>query len=324
MRTLPRMLSFVLLLAAGLLEVLSCTGDSSAVSTISAPASCLGEACSGDPQLHWKGPVWLWSGPEAEAPPCPPSAPLLAYEGHAGLQTQGSCDACECTQPECKLPAGWVMSFGDTRCGAPSREVLAPPDWDGSCFSFPLITNPRSVSFWPSTLTECEPLAPHPSKEVTFAWETRARACGPIDDETCTSGANGCPQRPVGFQQCVYGVGPAEARACPEEYPEARQFNEGVEDRSACSPCECLPPETSRCHAFTTLSMDHICKKNITGTTVDIDRGNCVEAFITERYGSVSGRFQKHNEPGACTHRGGELTGEGVPTLPTTFCCQRS
>jgi hypothetical protein len=72
--------------------------------------------CGGDPggtcvplqPLNWSAPALLWFGSSFDAPPpCPASAPILAYVGHSDLTSSFECPVCACDAPtgSCALPS---------------------------------------------------------------------------------------------------------------------------------------------------------------------------------------------------------------------------
>ncbi|AKT41513.1 uncharacterized protein CMC5_057210 [Chondromyces crocatus] len=240
------------------------------------------------------------------------------YEGHAGLQTHGTCDACACSDVECLLPAGVTITKGT--CGGPLLDVLAPPGWDGSCWSFPAIKDPEGAIFWGSSRTECQPLAPQVNKQATFAWDRFAMACSTFEKrEECINHAEDCDLlAPTGFERCIFSA--SEVTSCPFDYPEMRRFHGMVEDRSSCSPCHCVPPATSSCHVFFELNEESECNLRSLATTVGYNQGGCLLTSIPLQFASMNAEFRRL-DPGTCTPQGGEFLGGFEPTQTTTFCC---
>ncbi|WP_156041678.1 hypothetical protein [Chondromyces apiculatus] len=282
---------------------------------------CSGGECVSQAPLGWQGPVWLWSGPEANAPPCPEDASALTYEGHADLRTSGSCDACACTTPECGFPEGVRISSAGPDCVGPLADILVPPNWDGSCFSFPPVANPISVFFRRSTRSECVPLVSEIAKHVTFSWDTFARACTPIAvPESCPATPKDCATRPPqGFAQCLFREG--DPSTCPADYPELRRFHGAVDDQSSCTPCSCQLPEESNCRVFMSLDTTTGCKFGGQGTVVGPAHEGCMTNHGPSQYASLRGEI-KETEPDVCMVGGGEFAGEILPAQPTTFCCK--
>ena len=88
---------------------------------------------------NWGEPVWLWFGPEEQAPDCPHGTVSTAYEGHADLVAPIACEACTCEPPTgaCALPSTIMASSkdcGDFNAGMPAP-FNPPVPWDGSCDS---------------------------------------------------------------------------------------------------------------------------------------------------------------------------------------------
>ncbi|AKT41514.1 uncharacterized protein CMC5_057220 [Chondromyces crocatus] len=269
--------------------------------------------------LGWEGPVWLWSGPEAEAPPCPTDVPDLVFEGHAGLQARGDCGTCACTQPECKLPSG--VGITQTDCSGTFIEVLPPLDWDGSCLPIPSVKKATGVDFWGSSRSECLPVLPTPEKSSSISWDIFARACArPAAPASisCSTEIERCSPE-GGFQLCVFSE--VEATHCPSAYPEMHRFYRGIVDGTSCSPCHCAAPERSDCGVFVALSSDSACHERILGTTVGHDDGACQMIPSPRDFRGIVAEVRS-SEPGQCTPLGGELIGDVVPAEPTTFCCR--
>ena len=318
-------LALALLVTLGLGEVVSCKkGDLGTWPSDPPPAPCEdGECLPGTPGTPsaWKGPVWLWTGPEAEAPPCPEPASELVYEGHAGLQVTASCDACTCGPSACVLPTGLSVGTGGPNCVPPLKDVHAPEGWDGSCFAIPPIHNPTSVLYWGFSQAPCEPVAPVPEKHVTATWDTFARACATAADaEHCDDGAATCPAPAAeGFQQCVWRDG--EHTACPADFPEPHAFHGAIDDDFSCTACNCASPEESGCSIFIGLYRDSFCVVGQGGSIVPFERTGCMSSDIPERYASVWAHINS-GEPSACIADGGALVGQAAPALTSTFCCQ--
>ncbi|AKT41515.1 uncharacterized protein CMC5_057230 [Chondromyces crocatus] len=310
-------LSFVWL---GLSVLVACGVDSNILQVIGTVSpSCQPGECADQPPVGWEGPVWLWTGEQTLAPPCPDAAPSLVYEGHAGLQTHGTCGTCTCNDLECLLPAGVSVSKGD--CGGPLIDVLTPPGWDGSCWSFPPINDSKGAIFWGSSRTECQPAVAQVKKQASFSWDTFAMACSTAGEhDECSALAGDCfPLVPPGFERCVFSA--SEAMSCPADYPEMRRFHSMVEDRSLCSPCDCLPPETTGCHFFVDMSEGNDCSRRTIGTTVGYNLGGCLLTAAPRQFASMYAEVRRL-DPGTCTPQGGEFLGGFEPAQTTTFCCE--
>ncbi|AKT41512.1 uncharacterized protein CMC5_057200 [Chondromyces crocatus] len=304
-----------------MLTSLICCGMDSDVTESSGTvsSSCHAGECDVELPFGWEGPVLLWSGEETLAPSCPDAAPTLVYEGHAGLQTHGTCGTCACSDLECLLPTGVTITKGT--CGGPLLDVLAPPGWDGSCWPFPPIKDPEGAVFWGTSRTECQPLVPQPEKSATSTWATFARACSRSSDrDECRDGTDDCSPSPApGFVRCVFST--SEANACPPNYPEMHRFHGMAEDRSSCSPCRCSPPETSTCRVFFGLSVDSECTIRMLGTMVGYQQRGCILNSVPSQFASMTAEVRQL-DPGICTPQGGEFLGGFEPTQTTTFCCE--
>ena len=318
----PGRLPFLLCLCFCSIALTCCNADMSLPESPDVPlVPCPGAECADDAPLGWQGPVWLWSGAEAEAPPCPEDTSVPVYEGHADLRSSGSCDACACTTPDCGFPEGVRISAGPD-CVGEFVDILVPPNWDGSCFSFPPVEDPISVFFQKSTRSDCVPIVSQMDKHVDFSWDTFARACTPTAvAESCSAVPTQvcATPPPEGFAQCLFREG--ESSTCPTDYPELRRFHGAVDDQSSCTPCSCQLPEASNCRVFMSLDMTSFCKFGGQGTVVDPAHEGCLTNYGPSQYASLRGEI-KETEPDVCLAGGGAFVGEVLPVQPTTFCCK--
>ena len=318
----PGRLPFFLCLCLYSIAFTSCNADMSLPEAPDVPlVPCPGPECVAHAPLGWQGPVWLWSGAEADAPPCPEEVSSLAYEGHADLRVSGGCDACTCTTPECGFPEGVRISAVGPDYVGELVDILVPPNWDGSCFSFPPVEDPISVFFRRSTRSDCVPLVSQVEKHVDFSWDTFARACTSTTvPEPCSGAPEVCAAPPPkGFAQCLFREG--EPSTCPVDYPELCRFHGGVDDQSSCTPCRCQLPEASRCRVFMSLDNSTTCASAAQGTVVGPAHEGCMTNPGPPYYASVRAEINE-SEPDVCLAEGGAFVGEVLPAQPTTFCCK--
>lgn len=286
---------------------------------------CLASGCApGAP--GFRGPVLLWAGPHADAPPCPRGAPAVIYEGHDGLSATQSCPSCSCGDPACLFPEGVYLSelLVCPPFESPENALVfaSPEGWDGSCVSpgnFPP-AQATTIKFLPTRVRGCAPSAGPEPAATSISWATLARACSPIDEAAAPE------PLPPGFARCVFQEG--EPGACPPRYPERRVFYGRAEDTTRCTPCSCGPPEGSSCVAFVEVHDTPTCSTFVSsGMLVDniIEEGElaCMMELSGQDMGPEGLQATMTTDlPGACAPAGGEPAGEARPADPATFCCE--
>jgi hypothetical protein len=289
--------------------------------------ACAGGECS-TPEVGWRGPVLLWSGPEAEAPSCPEAAPAVVFEGRAGLEAQLTCPACTCGPPSCMLPEGIILSdvydcMNYDQPGATVTHYMAPEGWTGECISPAIVPQEHTVARirLPSRVSPCAPIAGPGAASTVVTWTTMARAC-----EVAGAAAAADPP-PAAFSRCVFQEG--ELAACPAAYPERQVFFRGVTSTLSCSPCTCGPPQGSVCVAYVRVHHDDPCSEIVYSVGLvglmdqecDLSPGG--EAGGVTGISAVLASLPppNQNDPGTCTPSGGKATGEATPADPATFCC---
>ena len=309
-----------------------------------------GELCPRDgpcvpaPTGTWRGPVLLWTGPEADAPPCPASADYQAYTGYADLDAPTTCGACKCDAPigSCALPATMTAAAGSCPGNGPGvvhTSFDPPTKWDGSCTAANSVPAGKlcggapcvqSVTIAPLTMTQggCVPIEPV-NVQAPPAWKTFARACG-IDVYPRTCGPEGalCAPPALGpeFRTCVFNAVNPSKVGCPSAYPDQSVFYGGIPlDTRACEPCACGAPAGSTCTGSIGLFTDAACGAPLVGPTYSIDatKSACVDILPA---GSALGSKTASDpifHPGTCDASGGEPTGEvaGDPEVNMVFCC---
>ncbi|AUX24699.1 uncharacterized protein SOCEGT47_052380 [Sorangium cellulosum] len=143
-------------------------------------------ACDDVPELsdepHAGCPaVWLWEGPQGEAPACPEERETL-WEGWRGAIVPQTCGACECGPGACVLPSS-VTTHASVCPGTEDPMTFdTGAGWDGTCTPAGAPSQDdalASVTFEAPALAACAPSpAPKPSPVVA----TFGKACaGYID-----------------------------------------------------------------------------------------------------------------------------------------------
>lgn len=292
---------------------------------------------------HWEGPIWLWFGPVAEAPACPPgpTGPVApAWEGNRDLVYEPRCETCTCepSTGSCILPSALTAStVACNQSGGTSISFDAPMSWDGTCDSTNSIPAGAvsSLTIPPLTVMDegCAPSLLHVPRlippVVPVSWKTLARACHGQGWLPCGNPLGTCipPDAlpPSGFRLCIAKSG--DENCDDPEWPEYQVFYKGFEDGRQCSECTCDPPTGSMCTARLSVyaNTDNACS----GPVVDGDIGLSSEKpTCTDINPSGQPLGSKSATPptylsGTCTPGENEGTGEAKAIKPETFCCKR-
>ena len=283
----------------------------------------------------WLGPTLLWTGKEAEAPECPPSAPVKGAFVFNDLNAPTLCGACKCDVPSgaCTLPT--TLTAAAAACpgngpGVPHTSFDAPAGWDGSCSAAsPIPANQKcngvscvqSLTIAPLTLTEepCAVSTEPVAAKLPYTWATAARTCRGVAFGPCSTPAEVCaPPVEPGFEQCLIQNG---ERECPAPYTIKHVFYYGFEDTRACTPCACGAPSGGTCSASVSVFKDASCTAPVFGSYgIDSSGPKCLDVLPGVALGSKLATAPVY-APGACQVSGGEPMGEAVPAEPSTFCC---
>lgn len=302
--------------------------------------------CVPAPTETWRGPVLLWKGLEADAPPCPASADYQAYIGYADLDAPTTCGACKCNAPigSCALPATMTAAAGSCPGNGPGvvhTSFDPPTKWDGSCTAANSVPAGKlcggapcvqSVTMAPLMMTQggCVPIEPV-NVQAPPAWKTFARACG-SDVYPMRCGPEGalCAPRASGpeFRTCVFDKGNPLKVICPSAYPDRSVFYHGFVDTRMCDPCTCGSPEGSTCTGSIGLFSDTACGSPLGLPTFPVDATGPA-CFDIKPAGPALGSKTASDPiftPGTCTASGGEPTGEVAvdPELAMIFCCLKT
>ena len=308
-----------------------------------------GTPCPGDGRCvprapeAWIGPVILWTGPEANAPLCPPSAGFEAYVGYADLDAPTTCGACKCDPPigSCALPATMTAAAGSCPGNGPGvvHTSFDPPmNWGGTCTAANSVNAGKlcggvpcvqSVTIAPLTLTQggCLPIEPV-NVQAPPAWKTFARACGGTPSPSiCGSNVAVCAPPAPGpeFKTCVFYRGKPSKVTCPSAYPDRSVFYQGIIDTRSCEPCTCGAPEGSTCTGSIGLFSDAACGSPLGLPTFPVDATGPA-CFDIKPAGPALGSKAASEPlftPGTCKASGGKPQNDasGDPEIATVFCC---
>ena len=294
-----------------------------------------GEPCPGHglcaPGLteDWRGPVILWTGPEADAPPCPPGAGFEVYSGHADPDGP-PCGICKCAPAtgSCALPA--TLTAAAASCAGDGSGVAhtsfdPPASWDGTCTDANAIPAGKlcggapcvqSVTIAPLTLTQggCLPIH-EPPQGPPPTWKTFARACSNASfPSACGSNASVCAPPAPGpdFKICVHYRGKPSKITCPSEYPDKHVFYPSPDP--LCSPCACEEPTGSTCSGSISLFQNGTCgAPPVASASIDAKGPTCVNVPPGSALGSA--------EASAPSYSAGSCAPSGGAPESRVFCC---
>jgi hypothetical protein len=297
--------------------------------------------CPGGEVVHWPfgwdEPVWLWFGPESQAPECPGGS--TTYEGHADLVAPMACEACTCEPPTGACSFSLTITASSETCGAFGSGAMtpfAPPaSWDGQCDGSTGLPQgaAHAVTIGPLGMTEdeCVPGPTLPAKAITWHWETFGRACdgfgwtpGPLERSACVPDAE---TELSGFRLCAVRLGEHDCPTWKDNvFTERHVFFEGVDDPRACSACTCGPPAGSLCTATISLYKggDKTCDDPVFAQIPASSAGPaCIDIQPPgQALGGKSAGALTYTA-GTCQPLGGEPNGlAATGTEPVTFCCR--
>jgi hypothetical protein len=297
--------------------------------------SCTGQCLPVSPD-GWLGPQLLWTGTEADAPPCPAGAPANVYEGHADLTASNTCGACSCTPPagSCTLPA--TLTANDAPCeqltASTGHEPFDPPNpWDGTCTTYdaiPAATQPcggapciASIAIAPLVLSEtgCAVAVQSAPAGSAALWGTFARACTAAVPTPCNDENGICSPFLSGSSPCIYHEGDVACPGSYSPYSEKHVFYGSVDDTRSCTPCSCGAPAGSACEALVSVYSD-TCSTLLDATEITAAAPLCLDVPPGSGLGSKAATPATYT-PGACQASGGEAMGTAQPGEPSTFCC---
>jgi hypothetical protein len=298
-------------------------------------SSCPGQCVRG-PAVGWTFPNLVWFGADpSQAPQCWPEAPLLAFEGHEGLDAPIDCGTCTCTPStgSCSLPTS--MTANAATCAQNGTSTPHTPfdpssGWNGACDTNESIPSGKlcsgvkcvqSLTIGPLAMTENGCVPSEPPAQSTPTWKTFLRACQSVQHDLCESSGDICiPSSPPGFRVCIYQKGDND---CPSEftpYAEKHLVAVGYNDTRTCSPCACGAPSGGACSSTVSVYTDGACSTLAYSATVTSSGPDCHDLPSGTPLGSKSATAPTYT-PGSCMPSGGEPMGAATLTQPATYCC---
>ncbi len=288
-------------------------------------------ACVPDLPAFWYGPYLVWTGDEADAPPCSEVAGGLGevFTGHGYPAGANLCGTCTCDPPNgsCELPA--TLTTAAASCAGDNPSVAhtsfdPPAAWTGACTvenAIPAgklcggVPCVQSVTIAPVTMKQggCLPIK---TPNVTPPASTRyARACGLGSAPACTVSPGVCVPAAPGpeFKQCIAFLGETALSKCPAGYPNRNIFYQ--EGSISCSPCACDTPVGSSCSGSIVVSPDSACGPPLfPEISFNGKDTTCADVPPGSALGSKSAD--------APSYHGGSCTPSGGTPLAAVFCCQ--
>ena len=304
-------------------------------------SSCSGECVPLPPFGGWEGPGLFWLGPEGSAPACPELAPVVAYQGHDGLNVPStSCGTCTCSASSGSCAPPLTLTASSKPCnipGAVTSPFDGPAAWDGTCTAQDCISpdtgcnhalSVQSLTAAPLVLTEqgCTPSLVIPLSLSTPSWTTAVLACRGLATSPlgCSDRGQACvpSAMPPDFSMCIYHEADV---SCPDAYPDKHLVYAGFDDQRACSLCACSAPVGSSCSAALSVFKDGACSVPLIGSVpIGSSKSACfdlVPAGLPLGSKTVSALAYG---AGTCMPSGGEASGTLEASGPSTFCCLMS
>ncbi len=288
--------------------------------------------CASLPAAGWtRDHVLLWTGAQAEAPPCPANAATPYRTGYADLIAPGVCDACTCNAPACVLPGGVTASSSSCPGSAPGSvytDVDAPPAWDGACTSTGNVpfSDAVSMEITAPTVTACAPVTTAvAAKFAPPSWGKYVLTCQGTAYGRCDDSGSSCVPAPdPRFRLCLERsdmYAQPETDACPDDYPERHLVFQEFDDLRSCTPCACDAPIGSDCSALLSTYGNAGCTDIIGSNALSIADPVCMNNATSTGLASIAATWLT-NAPGKCKPTGGDLVGNVVARQASLFCCQ--
>ncbi len=274
--------------------------------------------------------------PFGEPSTCPESAPLPGATVHGNLQPSPMvCPECSCAPGACSFSEKmWVSAATCANAeNSPALPWDVAPEWEGECTAEGALPPgllcggvPCVQSLTVSALQSAPCTSTSVGEEIRPAphWGLTAQECliGPLSGDGCGVGEACISPPSEGFSLCLTRWGDdLTAEQCPVEYPRFLVVYADHEDERECEPCSCGPPEGGDCSALVSVYKDNACAQQVAAVTVTPTEAGCVDLPAGSALGSKSAAFVQ-DQARACAQTGGP-TGEIVPTLPLTLCCQK-
>lgn len=259
-------------------------------------------------------PVWLWTGDEKDAPPCPDGA-KQTWDARTNVPPAPDCGACTCTPAACNPSP--TLYAPDVTCmeGEGNINLIrADEGWDGGCFvsdfSIPASAL-SSLRYAPPIVTPC---VPSPTPEPPSISTPFARAC-PADPALT---------QPAGFVHCMTSKVDAE---CPSSFSIRREFTQHFVDYRTCAPCECGPPSELKCTVRITAYADTACDQAFDSATLSSTDNPVCHDIESTSTAELTAMTAEVTDPvaGVCTpvQSRSAISGELVRSPLKILCCER-
>lgn len=306
-------------------------------STPCSSSECDGECMPTNANLNWgKTPKLFWYGNIDQAPSGCPDSMEGYWEAYAEPISVGECPGCDCSDPACVPPAS-VIASDTLGCTGPQFTAF-PVAPDGSCsMSTPIQPNDlKSLAVLSPTVSACTPgtvpvVVP---KKTSYPgrWQKKGIVCTGTGNGICAARGDVCVPSTVpqsGFMQCLENTTKGdELTPCPDEGKESgykRQFviYDKIDDKVACTPCQCGAPVGSVCTAAVSAYQDDSCATPIfKDYVVPLGSPQCVTIAPNLPLQGVTSEWIT-NQPGTCMPDGGKLTGQvdADHTTAHALCC---
>lgn len=269
-------------------------------------------ACVEAPPVEWTGPVALYTGPAADAPPaCAGAYPDAAGELNGGLVPGDAVCDCNCGAAQgiqCTSSATVCYTSNCNNIICNTTDAVLPP---GQCTNIPgtAATSAKTSNPAPTNMGSCASASDH--SIPTPAWETAAVACDGADTTPvgCDGGELCAPKAFAPIDQlCIVHAGNVP---CPvgSAYTEQHVLFDDFEDTRACSSCGC-GAATSTCAG----GIDFVSNSCMI-LQAEVNAGGCGVK------GASNAAIYTPNPSGTCQPTGGDLSGTAEATGPVTYCC---
>jgi hypothetical protein len=302
--------------------------------------SCSGSCVPLPPAGAWEGPFLLSLSSEGTAPACPAEAPVVAYQGHDGLNVPpAACGTCSCSSPSGSCAPPLSLFASSKPCSDSSGMTTlfdGPPAWDGSCTANDCITpaltcahpmSTQSLTAEPLVMTEqgCTPSIAVAQDASPPTWTTEVLACRgmPTLGLLCSDPGQTCvpSAAPPDFAMCLYHEADV---SCPDSYPVKHLVFADFSDQRACSDCACNAPTGSTCTATLNVFKDDACSVPLLSDPVSSSASSCFDVAPAGLPLGSKTLTALAYQAGTCTPSGGEASGTVEATGPSTFCCLMS
>lgn len=272
--------------------------------------------CVPETPVDWTGPLALYTGDGAVAPPaCVGTYPTAAGAYNSELDPGVASCNCSCDPAQgimCTASVNLCYTSSSCFLICNGTNATVPPT---ACTDISSLaaTNVHVSNPAPTSMGSC---APQPNNTLpTPTWGTAAKACGGATTSPtgCMAGELCAPLALAPFDKmCVVHTGDV---ACPNAfYAEKHVFFENFDDTRACSACSC-GAASSTCGGHVDFT-----QQNCTILVSQVNAGTCATKDLN---GFVPTNAIYAPDPsGSCPPSGGVLSGTVTEAAPVTFCCQ--